>query len=225
MGLLARVTRQRRLSQSGQGRNGDPRRGLERDQCPLRQHPQVWIHLWRPPQWEPVAADVSARTAVLAAFLLTSRFGCEDLRVHLRLRFNRLLRPNFGLDHLEDKGVLCHQAVAQHPRRHPRFAARALALKVTRVDEPSSVVGPALVEAYIGRNGDPQSKADGFVAALRDGMGRDGGVALYKYCYLDVRQDTDVEKLFDSYRRAVETVRATHPEIALVHVTIPFDGG
>lgn len=170
--------------------------------------------------------DPVTRTAVLGAFLLTSLFGCENFSVQNPTENKSTISTETsGLDHLSKTKVFFgHQSVGanildgirelQDEERFP--------LKVSRVDEPSSVAGPALVEAYIGRNGDPQSKADGFVAALRDGLGPDGGVALYKYCYLDVRHDTDVEKLFDSYRRAVETVRAAHPEITLVHVTIPL---
>lgn len=171
--------------------------------------------------------DRAARTAVLgAAFLLTSLLGCEDLRVQTPTQNGSTISTEIsGLEHLRKTKVFFgHQSVGANIVEGMRELPdeERLPLKVTRVDEPSSVVGPALVEAYIGRNGDPQSKADAFVAALRDGLGREGGVALYKYCYLDVQQNTDIDTLFASYRRAVETVRAAHPEIALVHVTIPL---
>jgi lysophospholipase L1-like esterase len=97
-----------------------------------------------------------------------------------------------------------------------------LRLSVARVDDPSSVIGPALLEAKIGENGDHRSKATAFEAALRNGMGQDGGIALFKYCYLDVHHGTDVDAMFANYVQTIETLRRTRPEITVVHVTLPL---
>lgn len=100
----------------------------------------------------------------------------------------------------------------------PRVAPTVLAAA-----SPRDVAGPALVHGEIGRNGDPRSKTAAFLAAL-DGVSADRqpDVAMYKFCYVDVDDTTDVDALFADYRAGVAAVRARHPSIRLVHVTIPL---
>jgi hypothetical protein len=172
--------------------------------------------------------DRVARTAAFgAALLLISALACGDSPVKTVTQMPPTSTTEInGLERLRQTKVFFgHQSVGANILDGIRELSnddRHLSLEMTRADRPVSVAGPAFVEANIGRNSDPQSKADAFVAALRDGLGPDGGIALYKYCYLDVRQDTDIHALFGSYKRAIESVRAVHPEISLVHVTIPL---
>lgn len=183
-----------------------------------------------PPQNADVGSlnDRIALTRALGAgFLMISFLACGESRVNSVTQIASTDAAGIpGLERLrETKVFFGHQSVGANIIEGIRELSaddQSLALKVKRADVPSSVGGPALVEANIGRNGDPQSKADAFVAALRHGLGPDGGIALYKYCYMDVREDTDIDGLFRSYKRAVETVRAAHPEITLVHVTMPL---
>jgi hypothetical protein len=95
-------------------------------------------------------------------------------------------------------------------------------LRVVRSNSPQSVDGPAIVETPIGTNGDPSSKARGFSTAMEQGFGRAGGIAMYKYCYLDFTPDTDVRAVFSEHRAVVDSVRAAHPGITIVHVTAPL---
>ncbi|MDQ3811341.1 MAG: hypothetical protein M3336_13725, partial [Chloroflexota bacterium] len=95
-------------------------------------------------------------------------------------------------------------------------------LTIVEAANPASVHGPALVESHIGRNGDPKSKADEFAAILDRGMGRTGGVAMYKYCYLDIQASTDVQQMFDEYRARTSALRAKYPALTIVHITSPL---
>lgn len=103
-----------------------------------------------------------------------------------------------------------------------------LALRVVRSAEPASISGSALVESPIGTNGDPSSKAKGFAAALARGLGSDpgaGGVAMYKYCYLDFDASTDVPKVFREYREGIDRLKAANPGLTIVHITVPLTSG
>src|SRR5262245_25862860 len=104
----------------------------------------------------------------------------------------------------------------------------ALPLRVVRSAEPASIGGPALVEAPIGTNGDPSSKAKAFAAALAHGVGGGGGaggVAMYKYCYLDFDASTDVPKIFREYREGIDRLKAANPGLTIVHITVPLTSG
>ena len=96
-------------------------------------------------------------------------------------------------------------------------------LVVVQSDDPSAVEGPAFVEARIGRNREPQTKTDAFLAALSGGFGAEqGAVAMYKFCYVDVNEATDPELLFTDYEKAVEHARSTYPGLTIVHFTLPL---
>ncbi len=98
-----------------------------------------------------------------------------------------------------------------------------IALRIVTADHPSLVAGPAFIEARIGRNREPDSKTRAFEAALDAGFGAEpGAIALYKYCYVDVLADTDPDALFAAYARSIDDIRARHPTLTIVHVTMPL---
>lgn len=87
---------------------------------------------------------------------------------------------------------------------------------------PESINGPALIDARIGRNGEPISKLEDFSAMLSRGMGNQGGTALFKLCFSDVDGSTDADALFANYRERIAAIKSEHPQIRIVHVTIPL---
>jgi len=97
-----------------------------------------------------------------------------------------------------------------------------LKLNLVTSADPSSVQGPALIESEIGENGIPPSKNAAFAGVLRRGMGPRGGIAMYKYCYVDVTDSTDVPHLFKEYRQGIESLVAEHPSVRIIHITVPL---
>lgn len=81
---------------------------------------------------------------------------------------------------------------------------------------------PALLEFPIGENGRPESKMKDFAAALQKIDDKAPAIAMFKYCYLDFSSETDVELLFASHRKALQEMRAGHPNLVFVHVTVPL---
>jgi len=80
----------------------------------------------------------------------------------------------------------------------------------------------AIVEFTIGENGQPESKMKDFAAALEQIDDTAQAIAVFKYCYLDITPETNVELLFASHRKALEQMRARHPNLTFVHVTAPL---
>jgi hypothetical protein len=81
---------------------------------------------------------------------------------------------------------------------------------------------PLLAEFAIGENGKPETKMQGFAAAL-DSLPADArGVAMFKYCFLDITAQTDAAALFARHQAAVAAMRARHPGLTWVHVTAPL---
>ena len=97
-----------------------------------------------------------------------------------------------------------------------------LRLRVVQTDSPETIDGPGFFHAFVGDNRRPDAKNADFSRIVNAGFGARGGVALLKYCYLDVSPSTDVDRLFAEYRRMVDSLRAEHPALTIVHVTQPL---
>jgi len=97
-----------------------------------------------------------------------------------------------------------------------------LKLNIVHSAEPESVLQPAFVEFEIGENGNPQSKNEAFAAILEKGMGKQGGIAMFKYCYVDFDSSTDVQQMFENYRKEINALKLTYPLLQFVHITVPL---
>jgi hypothetical protein len=97
-----------------------------------------------------------------------------------------------------------------------------LKLNIVTSTDPQLVQGPALIESPIGANRDAQSKDAAFTAIVEKGFGDQGGIAFYKYCYVDVDSATDVPRMFERYRRVTAAIGTKYPRIRIVHTTIPL---
>jgi len=97
-----------------------------------------------------------------------------------------------------------------------------LKLNLVKSSDPQSVSGPAFVEFEIGQNGNPQSKIDAFAAVLDKGVAAQGGIAMFKFCYVDIESSTNIPKMFVGYRNGISTLKARYPSLKIVHVTVPL---
>jgi hypothetical protein len=96
-------------------------------------------------------------------------------------------------------------------------------IRQTPLEDAAAVgAGPLLAHFSGGRNGDPKSKMDAFVAALRGAPGVRFDLALMKLCYADFDPGTDVDALFVHYQQAISEARRARPDVRLAHVTVPL---
>ena len=99
------------------------------------------------------------------------------------------------------------------------FFAAGVRLNVVPVHGEGLPEGAVFAESEIGSNGRPQSKCNAFgynVAAFHS-----LDIALMKLCYADFNRETDVPRLFEHYRQIVDALKAQHPRVTFVHVTVP----
>ena len=97
-----------------------------------------------------------------------------------------------------------------------------LKLRIVRSENPELDLNAGFFECPIGRNRDPESKNAAFAAIMHRGMGAQGGIALFKYCYIDFNSSTDVGKVFRRYRELIAELRNRYSSLMLVHVTVPL---
>lgn len=94
-------------------------------------------------------------------------------------------------------------------------------LKLVAAESASGGAG-AFGHGRMERNGDPELKLKSFVRALDSASGAGPEIAFLKLCYVDINEQTDAARLFASYRRTLEELRARHPGTTFVHLTVPL---
>lgn len=80
--------------------------------------------------------------------------------------------------------------------------------------------GGWFIDTPVGRNSDPTSKCDAFrtmVESLADSL----DIALMKFCYVDIKDTTDVDVMFLHYAATIDALKRTCPRVTLVHATVP----
>jgi hypothetical protein len=95
-------------------------------------------------------------------------------------------------------------------------------LHVASLDQARRSGGPALIDVWGGRNGEPKTKIDFFNAMIRSDPGLMPNLALMKLCFVDFNPRTDVDELFGYYRDTLEALERDYPKIRFAHVTVPL---
>lgn len=85
--------------------------------------------------------------------------------------------------------------------------------------------GGAFVHSHIGENYHPIGKLRNFDAMIRGGLGDQVDVAALKFCYIDIRWDSDVDGLFSQYQETMAQLQADYPDVRFIHVTAPLTTG
>lgn len=101
------------------------------------------------------------------------------------------------------------------------FATGGVAAPAVVTGKPPA--GGGFGNAYIGQNGDPESKLADFDAWVRSrGVGSAAQVALMKLCYVDLYASFDAGAWFAKYVSTMTALEAAYPRVTFLHVTAPL---
>jgi len=95
-------------------------------------------------------------------------------------------------------------------------------LNVAETNNPSDLANPVFAHWSNGKNNVPRSKIDAFVNTMAEGIGNLADIAFFKFCYVDIEPDTDIESLFATYDKAMSDLKKRYPRTTFVHVTVPL---
>ena len=98
-------------------------------------------------------------------------------------------------------------------------AEAGVPVRIVRADRASDVPPASFGHTFVPENGQPLKKLDSFRAALGSAS---VDIALVKFCYVDIRGDTDVKALFERYQQTIAELRRANPRTTFVHVTLPL---
>jgi len=95
-------------------------------------------------------------------------------------------------------------------------------LNIVQTSDPSAFKTPVFAHSAVGENTDPGSKCDDFVKLMEKGIGKSVDFAFLKFCYVDVTEGTDMQKVFDTYSSTLNLLKEKYPKTTFIHITIPL---
>ncbi len=95
-------------------------------------------------------------------------------------------------------------------------------LKVKDNDQTGNISGGIFAHFPIGKNEDPSSKIQDFTLKMKHGLGDKSDIAFFKFCFVDITADTDVQTLFNSYKNEMSSLKKKYPHVSFIHVTVPL---
>jgi len=82
----------------------------------------------------------------------------------------------------------------------------------------------AFVHFRIGENQDPFSKMEDFATVLKQLPDTILPIAFFKFCYIDILDTTQVDPLFNGFKKRMIQLKKQHPLVKIVLVTAPYTG-
>ena len=85
----------------------------------------------------------------------------------------------------------------------------------------------ALPEYYfsherVGKNREPNTKCNAFAKVLNDEFADSLDIAFLKFCYVDMQADANPKAVFEYYKETIDKIKAAHPNLIIMHLTIPL---
>lgn len=93
---------------------------------------------------------------------------------------------------------------------------------VMKIEDGNPLDKGRLNHIYLGINGDPVGKIEGFVKLINQYSNNSPDIALFKFCYLDINEGTDTDRLFSLYEKAIGDLEKKFPRMVIVHTTVPL---
>jgi hypothetical protein len=95
-------------------------------------------------------------------------------------------------------------------------------LNITESADKSDFKAGVFAHSKIGQNKDPKSKIEEFVKIMDSGIGNSADVAFLKFCYVDVKAGTDINKVFNEYKNATADLKEQFPQTTFIHLSVPL---
>lgn len=98
-----------------------------------------------------------------------------------------------------------------------------ISLNLKETETLAFVNGPLFAHYRVGENLDPYSKIDHFREILKNALTNGGfDIAFFKMCYVDIDSNTDIQKVFDYYKRTLIDLELLYPNTIFIHFTVPL---
>jgi len=95
-------------------------------------------------------------------------------------------------------------------------------LNIVKTNDPKMFTTPIFAHSPIGKNMNPISKIDAFAKFMEQGIGNKADFAFFKFCYVDITRNTDINQIFTYYKNTMKHLKEKYPKTTFIHVTVPL---
>lgn len=95
-------------------------------------------------------------------------------------------------------------------------------LLISDVSSPADFNSPMFGHFKISVNGNPTGKIHEFTDRMKSGYGEAVDVAFFKFCPFDIKPNTDVDSLFNIYKKTMASLKSSYPDVTFIYVTCPL---
>ena len=101
-------------------------------------------------------------------------------------------------------------------------AETGIKLNIIESRDFSRIKEPSLIHFRVGVNRDAVSKINDFKSIIEDVSKDSGSIAFFKFCYVDIREDDDIDSIFKYYKENMLYLKEKHPGTRLILFTVPL---
>jgi hypothetical protein len=95
-------------------------------------------------------------------------------------------------------------------------------LNIVKTIDPELFNQPVFAHSSVGKNDDTDSKINGFAEFIQKGIGNKADIVFFKFCFWDIRRETDIKTVFNNYKTKLSELKVQYPKIKFVHFTVPL---
>lgn len=95
-------------------------------------------------------------------------------------------------------------------------------LNIVETADANEFENGLFAHSRVGKNVDSKSKIDEFVKFINKGIGEKADAAALKFCYVDIRADTDTKNVFIDYSDSISQLKKKYPDTTIIHFTVPI---
>ena len=171
------------------------------------------------------------RNLLLSFIVAVVMLGCNKTQNHKaeEMNINNVViseETKEAMNIIKDSRILfSHQSVGYNILSGVKMISdkTGIEINVKNVDDVS--LGNNKIFAHVtgGKNYYPKTKIDSFTKKISELNGESiPDVAFMKFCYVDVKPDTDVNELFKYYQEKINEIKKEKPGVTLIHLTVPL---
>lgn len=167
---------------------------------------------------------------LLAIILIAVAYGCErerDAMKAIQINLAELkIVPQRNWDKLAGKKIYFgHQSVGFNIIEGISEIISELPnikLNIQEINQPGSFNQPVFVHSRVGKNLNPISKCDDFKRMMENGIGDNADLAFFKFCYVDINKDTNLDSVFKYYVQTISYLKEKYLKVIFIHFTVPL---
>jgi hypothetical protein len=170
-----------------------------------------------------MTTKIVCRERLLVALTILLLFGCEQSKQEKKSVEITTQSSVLDWKVLEQKKVVFgHQSVGNNILNGIKRLADRDGVKINIQEQRSAPTINGISHFFIGKNGDPESKIHDFASAIDAGVQQGTDIAMMKLCYVDIDNNTNVQKLADEYITNLDILSKKYPDTNFVAITVPL---